>query len=88
MTLRLEARMDNCGRMEQTHQELVERLEGVGMTATATGGKGTKAGFLVGDKGLFWAPLQLLVWFHSIFKMCTLLGLFMHRKLISHHRLG
>jgi len=35
--------VDHGGRTKLTHQELAERLEGVGMTATASGGKGTKA---------------------------------------------
>ena len=35
--------MDNGRRTEPTHQELVEHLEGVVMTATAKGGNGTEA---------------------------------------------
>ena len=43
MTPRLAACMDNGGRTKMAYQELVGRLEGVGMTATAKGEKGTKA---------------------------------------------
>ena len=48
MTPTLVAWMDNGRCTEPTHQELVERLKGVDMTATAKGGKGNEAA-LVGS---------------------------------------
>ena len=52
MTPRLAAWMDNGRRTEPTQQELVERLEGVDMTATAEGGKGTEAVLIT----WYWQP--------------------------------
>lgn len=50
--------MNNGRRAELTHQELVERLEGVDMTATAEGGKGTEAALMTWYRRLGHPPFK------------------------------